>query len=371
MKSLFRKWSLTALVGLAVGAAQAQTNQDHTYSLKKLSQEPIKTGKRPEAEGIKESKDTTFTLYKNSSVPMRLYFVNGEQYNPLFNPNPTGIYLGGQHFTFFCDPEKSFRQNSSIFLDIYEFTYLGRQYLSLMTMREDCTKGCNFRCYNLFDLTNPKAITQTSFSSIFQGTESYGDFNMDGRMDVARIIPKTPENLQKHIKVVPGSTYLVTAYAVMNGQLVQLKNDQGSANYIFGKGDPEGNQFSLLQHDWMIPLRDSTGIQAKPVSYYQPYTPFDPKEQFLYDTKGKRVEKSRWTLQVRDFTDLDGAQQFCEELASRKFDYVFIMADQYSRDISFQVMVGNYAAKEHATTDLNKLKGMGIVGKMRDLKAAY
>jgi hypothetical protein len=372
MKAFFRPFSALWLAVLPLVGVHAQAPKEgYTYSFKRLSQEPVKVTKRPEASGIKESKDTTFTLYGNASVPMSLYFVNGDQYNPLFNPNPTGIYLNKQHFTFFCDIEKSFRQNSSTFLEITEFSYLGRQYLSMMTMREDCgTKQCNYRCYNLFDLTNPKAIFQTSFSSIFQGLESYGDFNMDGRMDLVRAVPKAPENVQKGLKI-EGNTYVITAHTVLPDRLQQLRNDQGSASYIFAKGDAEATEFTLIQHDWMIPLKDNSGALAKPVSYFQPYTPFDPKDQHLYDTKGIRIEKSRWSLAVRDFTDLEGAQQFTEELAGRNFNHVFIMADQYSRDISFIVLVGNYANKEQANEDIKKLKTLGVVGKLRDLRSAY
>jgi hypothetical protein len=121
----------------------------------------------------------------------------------------------------------------------------------------------------------------------------------------------------------------------------------------------------------MIPLKDNTGAIAKPVSYFQPYAPFDPKDQYLYDTKGVRIEKSRWSLAVRDFTDLEGAQAFIEELAGRNFNHVFIMADQYSKDISFIVLVGNYAAKEQANEDTKKLKTLGFSGKLRDLRSLY
>jgi len=352
-------------------AAFAQNKADFIYSLERLSQEPVKITKRPIPDMPKMSGDTIFTIYKNSSVTLLHYFVDGEQYTPLFNPNPTGVYLNNQHFLFFCDVEKVFRQSVSNFLEIYEFTYLNRNYLSIITLREDCVgKACNFRCYNLYDITNPKAITQVSFSSIFSGSESYGDFNMDGQMDFVRMIPKLPENAPKTMKLT-GDTYLITAFTLNNGKAVQLKNDQNMPNYIFAKGDVEGKQFRVLLHDWMIPLKDSSGTVAKPVSYYQPYIAFDPKDSQLYDIRGSKVEKNKWSLVVNQFRDLEGAQTFCEELTTRKFENIFILTDQYSRDISFLVMVGNYMTKEQAKPDADKLKGMGFNPKFKDLKSAY
>jgi hypothetical protein len=56
---------------------------------------------------------------------------------------------------------------------------------------------------------------------------------------------------------------------------------------------------------------------------------------------------------------------------TRKFDNIFILTDQYSRDISFLVMVGNYLTKEQAKPDSDKLKGMGFNPKFKDLKSAY
>lgn len=358
-------------LGLAHKAHAQGAKPDNTYSFRKLSQEMVKITKSPMANGVKISGDTTYTLYKNSSVNMMLYFVNGEQYNPLFNPNPTGIVLNNVSFNFFCDVERAFRLNASDFLDIYEFNYLGRNYLALVTLREDCVaKQCQFKCYNLFDITDPKRIAQTSFSSIFRGSDSFGDFNMDGKMDFVRAVPKLPENAPPGTKLT-NETYLVTAYTFGHDRTVQLKNDQGSANYIFAKGDQEANQFKVMQHDWMIPLKDSTGNVAKSVNYFQSYVAFDPKDAYLYDAKGTRIEKNRWSLVVSSFTDLEGAQKFCEELISRKFNNIFIMTDQYSREISFIVLVGNYLSKEQAKAEVDRLKALGFDVKMRDLKSAY
>jgi hypothetical protein len=47
------------------------------------------------------------------------------------------------------------------------------------------------------------------------------------------------------------------------------------------------------------------------------------------------------------------------------------MTDQYSRDITFQVMVGNYLGKEQAKKDIETLKSLGFETKFRNLKSAY
>jgi hypothetical protein len=193
---------------------------------------------------------------------------------------------------------------------------------------------------------------------------------MDGQIDFVRMIPKLPENAPKTMKLT-GDVYLITAYTLNSGKAVQLKNDQNMPNYIFAKGDVEGKQFRVLMHDWMLSLKDTSGSVAKPVSYFQPYVAFDPKDQQLYDVRGAKVEKNKWSLIVSQFRDLEGAQIFCEELMTRKFDNIFILTDQYSRDISFLVMVGNYLTKEQAKPDSDKLKGMGFNPKFKDLKSAY
>ena len=60
----------------------------------------------------------------------------------------------------------------------------------LISFRRLFGENCRYRCYNVFDITNKESIRQTSFSSLFQGTDSFGDFNNDGKLDFVRVAPK-------------------------------------------------------------------------------------------------------------------------------------------------------------------------------------
>jgi len=341
------------------------------YSFIKLVQSKIERTQNPAAVAPKMSGDTTYTIFKNCSVEMRLYFVDGEGFNNLFNPNPTGVYLNGQHFNFFCDPDRSFKQYVSNFLDMYEFKFLDRTYLCFLNYREDCIgEGCRYRCYNVFDITNPDQIVQTSFSSIFEGDATFGDFNSDGILDFIRAAPKVPDDLKDKGDL--ERYYMITAYSFSRGKTVQLRNDKGEASYIWAEGDNEAQTFVVMQHDWVINLNDPEGNPMLSVPYFDTYISFDPLESNLYKPDGARVIKNKWSLFVKEFSDIDGAIKFCDELESRKFNDVLVMTDQYGNRILFKVMVGNFMTKEQAHKTWLVLKQVfDIESKLKDLKARY
>lgn len=351
-------------------ALHAQFGKDpNKYSFGKLTQERVSKSKQLIAAGVKESKDTTFTNYNNGSVPMRLYFVNTKSKDA---SSTTGIYLNNQRFSFYCDVEKAFRQSTSNFLDIYEFSYLGRKYLCLVSLRDDCIdKSCDFKCYNLFDISNVKRIEQVSFSSIYNGVDTFGDFNFDGIMDFVRAVPQDPDNRTKGTVKVEGNTFTITAYTIGLGSCVQLKNRKGQAHYIFAQGDKEANEFEVIQQDWLIPLKNKVGEEVEKVESKEPIIPFDPRESILYNMKGEKVDKSNWGLEIFKFADLEGALKFCEELRSRKFEEVYLMPDQYNKRIYYYVYVGNYYDKAEGTNDQIRLKKIGLNSTFRDFKARY
>jgi hypothetical protein len=336
---------------------------DNKYTLGKLTQEQISKGKQLTAAGVKESKDTTFTTYNNGSISLRLYFVNAKTKDGV---STTGAYINNQRFSFFCDVEKAFRQSTANFLDIYEFSYLGKKYLSLVSIRDDCAKNaCNIKCYNLFEITNPKQITQISFASLYNGTDSYGDFNFDGMMDFARVMPR--EGTKKST----ATTFNITAYTIGLGSVNQLKNKSGQGYYIFGQGDAEAKEFEVLQQDWMIPLKSAEGKVVESVVATEPIIPFDPKEAILYNMNGEKVEKGKFGLQIEKFADVEGALKFCEELRSRKFNDVFLLPDQYNKRLYYYVLVGNYYDKTEGAIDENKLKKIGLKTTYRDFSQRY
>lgn len=340
---------------------------DNKYTLGKLTQEQISKGKQLTAASVKEAKDTTFTSYNNGSVSLRLYFVNAKTKD---GTSMTGAYINNQRFSFYCDVEKAFRQSTANFLDIYEFSYLGKKYLSLLSMRDDCAKNaCNIKCYNLFEITNPKQITQISFASLFNGADSYGDFNFDGIIDFARVMPKDADNAGK--AKATDNTFTITAYTIGLGSVNQLKNKSGQGHYIFAKGDTEAKEFEVIQHDWMIPLKSAEGKVIETVVSKEPIIPFDPKESVLYNMNGEKVEKGKFGLQIDKFADVEGALKFCEELRSRKFNDVFLLPDQYNKRLYYYVLVGNYYDKTEGVPDENKLKKIGLKTTYRDFSQRY
>lgn len=341
-----------------VFSVQAQeVSVGDTYTLSKLSQEPVKITRSPLPDLPKEIGDTTFTIYKNSSVPIKTYFVHGEQYDNIFNPNPTGIYLGDQHFNYYCGLERSIKQYFSNILEIFEFSYLGNNYLMIINFREDCMgDGCRYRCYNLFDLSG-RRIRQISFSSIFEGTDTFGDFNSDGQLDFVRVAPKATKDSKRGELI---DTYLFTAYTLNRGKPSQLMNKEKSAYYIFGKGDETAQSFQVVQADWFFTLKDTTGNVAPNTSYFAPYISFDPLYRYLYNPEGIRIEKNRWSVHIKNLRDLEAAQDYCREMSSKDYNEMYIMIDQYSNEISYQVLFGNFVSKDRADKTEKNLNKDGI-----------
>lgn len=331
---------------LMFGVALSQPiKEGEVYSLKKLSQEGVKITNNPMPYLPKEVEDTTFTIYKGGSVDLRTYFVNGEQYDNIFNPNPTGVYIDNQHFNYFCGLEKSIKQYFSNILEMYEFNFLGGNYLLIINFREDCLgDGCRYRCYNLFDLSGPR-VRQVSFSSLFEGVDTFGDFNSDGVLDFVRVAPKASRDHKPGELV---TNYLLTAYSVRSGKSKQLVNKEKSAYYLYVKGDELAQQFQVLQADWFFEVQDTSGAPAKRKSYFAPYISFDPLYRYLYSPEGIRVEKNRWSVYVEDLGDLDAARDVCRKLANRDFKDTYIMIDQYSAVIKYQVLYGNFVSRDRA-----------------------
>jgi hypothetical protein len=345
------------------------------YTFKKLTQEGVKRTKNPTIAPIpKDWGDTSITVYSGGSVEMLKYFVNGDQYDNIFNPNPTGLYLNGQHFYFYCSPDKVSKQSVSDIADTYEFSYLGRNYLCTYTLREQAADS-KYKCYNLFDITDTKKITQVSFASIHTGDDSFGDFNFDGAIDFITVLNKKPEGFKQKVT---GNAYMVRAYTFKNGNAQALVSDKSKLpNYIYASCDENMDNFSVLQHDWMIPLKDSTGVEAKKKDYYAEYKPFEVKDNSIYTEDGIKVEKNKYSVVVGRFDDDGGAKEICEELKKKNLGNghgydLYIMMDQYGPQIKWMVLVGNYVTKAQAQQAVQTLRQHGYQDvELKDLKGAY
>jgi len=341
------------------------------YTFKTLATESAPRSLMPTAVKPKISNDTTFTIYGNCSVPMTFYFVDGTgEYNNLFNPHPTGVYLNSRHFKFYSEPEKKYIQHVSNFLDIYEISFMKRNYLIFMNFREDCIgSGCRYRCYNVFDITDPNTITHTAFSSIYESEDSFGDFNSDGILDFIRAAPKMPDDGDPARK---DSYYILTAYTFHKGKTVQLKTENDQEYYLWVDGDENLEKFTVFQQDWMFPVKDKAGNILESTSYRPPYISFDPSEKHLFNSEGMMVEKKKWALRIGRFSDLEGAQNFVREMENRKHGDIFIMADQYGGEIIFEVLFGNYDSREKTQLMKESLKKLyEIQADVKDLKARF
>ncbi len=345
------------------------------YTFKKLTQEGVKRTKNPTIAPIpKNWGDTSVTVYAGGSIEILKYFVDGDIYDNIFNPNPTGLYLNKQHFHFFCDTDKTSKQSVSDIADVYEFTYLGKNYLCTFTLREQAADS-KYKCYNLFDITDTKKITQVSFPSIHVGDDSFGDFNYDGTMDFLNVINRKPEGFKQKIT---SNAYMVRAYTFSNGTSTLLVNDKTKLpHYIYGLCDENMDNFSVLQCDWMIKLKDSTGVEAKVADYYPEYKSFEVKGNDIFTEDGIKVEKNKYSVVVGKYSDEGGARQICEELKKKNLGnghgyQLFIMMDQYKNDIKWIVGVGNYVTKAQAQQAIQTLKQHGYADvEIKDLRNAY
>ena len=357
---------LSAFV-LVMTNAYAQTK----YTFRQLSQESVGVSGTILPSGSKESGDTSFTIYRGASVSFRTYFVNGSKYDNIFNPNPTGIVINEQYFRYYCDPEKAYGQNYNDFLDAKEITFLGKRYIILINFREDClASDCSYRCYNIFDLSNPEKIKQVAFSSVFQGLGTFGEFNNDGIIDFVRVAPKSPNDLPISSDI---PFYLVTGYTITNGKLKQLANNDGLSHYLYIKGDPyEVTDFSILKHDWFFPLKDSAGVEIEKTTYFAPYISFDPQYKHLYSDDGIRIEKHNWSILVKQLSDINAAKEYCNLVRNKnKSGDVYIMVDQYGGNIRFQVLSGNFVNRNLALQRQKILSKNSISGTLFDLQSGY
>ncbi len=361
-----RKYSLFFFVWIVFSTAYAQQE----YTFKSLVQESVAITAHPNVTDIKEipdkrnvspyeKHDTTYAFYTGGTLPFSIFTIHGEEYSSLLNPEPVGVVINGKRFGFFCSTEQSLVINPTGFLDVYEFKYLSRTYLCFLSLREDClTKGCRYKCYNFYDITDPKNIISYSFSSIYSGPESFGDFNFDGAIDFIRVVPRAPESFledeeDKNLK----SNALVTAFSLKDGEVIDLDKDLGNPYYIYISPKNEDiTSFTAIGHDWFMPIRDAKGVAIKNKLFYPSYTPFDPKNQFLHNTEGHRVDMKAWVIHLTDYSEIDGAQDFCTMLKDKGFREAFIKIDQYDRQIIFRVFYGNYWSKEKLMRVLEEMR---------------
>ncbi len=136
--------------------------------------------------------------------------------------------------------------------------------------------------------------------------------------------------------------------------------------------DPtDAKDFEILQCDWFMPLKDTSGTVSAPKPYFPPYISFDPFYKYLYDPDGIRIEKNKWSLKITDLHDLEAAKEYCYDLRGKGISEVYIMMDQYGGQINFLILVGNYANKAKAVSYKAVLEKKGVKSVLRDLNAEF
>ena len=343
-------------------------SQESTYNVSNLNQETVTILSNPSAYTAIESGDTTYTLYKNISVNFKQYFVHGIEYDNIFNPSPTGVIINNQEFSFYCGIEKAVRRSINNALEFHEFTYLGKRYLSIISFREDCIgENCIYRCYNLFDITDLNNIIHTSFASVLEDVNSFGDFNSDGLIDFLRFAPSS--NAKDPTK------YIVTAYSISgkkNRSPKMLKNSKGNPYYLKIESNNITENFKVMSSEWFFPLKIQEGEYITSEPYFPSYTSFDPYYKHLYDIYGVRIEKNKWSIYINELLDLESAKDYCRFVKSRiDSEEVYILVDQYSGSIKYLVLGGNFIYKNSALKYKQELENNGIKGILIDFSYDY
>jgi hypothetical protein len=342
------------------------------YTLRELAKKTIVKTKIPTMlPNTKKQGDTTITTYIGGSTEILLYFVEGEQYDEIFNPNPSGLYLNKQHFTFYCDPDKTSKQSVTKIANIYEFTFLGRNYLCTITLREQNIES-KYKCYNFFDITDINKITQGSFPSIYVGEDSFGDFNGDNALDCITVINRKPETFTG--KMVENA-YTLRAYTFEPSNLKLSQNDSTESPYfIYALFDDEKmSNFKVLQADWFFPLQDSTGKILEKVTYVTKWTStFDPKDKII---ENYQIPINKYSVVVGRFDTIEGVESLIEEIKSKqteiKRDEFIIKMEQHGSEIKWVLLVGNHATKKEVQKVFKELQKLGYQPEIVDLRRKY
>lgn len=342
------------------------------YTLRELAKKTIVKTKTPTIlPNTKKQGDTIFTTYTGGSTEILQYFVEGEKYDEIFNPNPSGLYLNKQHFTFYCDPDKTSKQSITNIANIYEFTFLGRNYLFTITLRENTDS--KYKCYNFFDITDTNKITQGSFPSIYVGEDSFGDFNGDNSLDFITIINRKPETFKQKIQ---GITHMLRAYTLEPNGVKILQNDSTKFPYFIYAlfENDKMSKFKVLQADWFFPLQDSTGRVLEKVSYFSERTNiYEPRPVFI--DSAQTIEAKKYSVEVGRFDLEEGVHFLRKELINKqtiiKPEEIFITIDQHGSDIKWVLWVGNYATKTEARKTLEALQKLGYQTEIVDLRRRY
>jgi hypothetical protein len=332
------------------------------YNLCQLSSaKPLKTNVL-DVGGIYTKKDTTFINYTNSALPFTFYKVNTALYAPVFYPNPTGLYLNGQHFFFYSDVDKSFKESIENLYEVFEFSFLNHNYLYISTLK----KQTRYKIVNIFDITNPLKITSISFISLFIGLCNIGDFNADGSIDFLGLHNRKPETYKA--QAAQENCYTVKVYTHKNNKMTRLDNDTtdfDSPKYIYAKFDTLNWNFKILQHDWLTALKDENQQEIPNVLYYKEiYSCFSgrPLLTECATNNGIRISANSYTIVLAGFDDMEGISNYLAEVNKERIlkGNFFIYLDQYGKDVKFLLLYGYYNTKEEVSRAMQEVKQKGI-----------
>lgn len=115
-----------------------------------------------------ERGDTSITIFDGVYEKYEVYFINSFSCFKPIESYPTGIIIDGREYNFYCDSKRETKNNNSNFIDIYEFEYLNRKYVTFISFKENDLTN---HCYNLFDITDKENVIATSYSKKVKQTD--------------------------------------------------------------------------------------------------------------------------------------------------------------------------------------------------------
>ncbi|WP_338761385.1 hypothetical protein WAF17_15405 [Bernardetia sp. ABR2-2B] len=144
----------------------SSVNAQTIDNFSKFTKEQMEVKYHPLPSRFVERGDTSITIFTGFYEDYAIYFVNPYQCFGTITSNPIGLIIDGKEYGFYCDSERETKKHVFNFLDIYEFEYLDRKYVSFVSPKENDFTDDNltYFCYNFFDITDRANVIANSYT---------------------------------------------------------------------------------------------------------------------------------------------------------------------------------------------------------------